>query len=475
MATYYVAPITTAGLGTLANPWGIPDLLVAGSPYTQGVALTTLQPGDTLYFRGGTYSIGGYPTPSQSTQYTNYPLLNPTHSGTAGNSITLQAYPGESVIINDPVISPDGYGAQPVFGCLTPTVHYIRFIGFTINCGSAPAFYLVNGTHCEVGYCKVIGVDLGNSFTDNHDGIRVQSADSTWIHHCEISNVKAGTQHNSAGLKVYSTTNLLFEDNYVHDNVVGAFDKDATASVNNDVYRRNWLTNNSYNQFLGINNPGTATYQIYDNVIDGGIHCVVGHPVTSPLTTNNQIYNNLIRTSESNASVGATGLVSLNNDGGASTLDNVWNNITIGGGGTIQAYRNSAATFAAGVQLNYMDYNFYDGASIYDFAYYSLPQVTYSLAQFQALGLETHSAQDAVANIFVDQAEYVLQSAYQTAGRYGDKVGPRYAVARILDTGRYGPNAITAGGSGSPPYSEPPGSLIEGPTKQVATGVAYFF
>ncbi len=118
MSNYYVSSKGTTGAGTIGNPWGVPDLLTAGTPYTQGVALTTLVAGDTLYFIAGDYHISG----ATDASYFSTQLLCPTHSGTASQPITLQAYPGQTVRIFLDA------GAQPVFGTETPALNYVRFI-----------------------------------------------------------------------------------------------------------------------------------------------------------------------------------------------------------------------------------------------------------------------------------------------------------------------------------------------------------
>ena len=137
--------------------------------------------------------------------------------------------------------------------------NYVRIIGFTINAGpsdatvvainAARALNMVTGN--EIGYCKITQVAMP-SYADNHQCILVQFDDSTWIHNCELlGSTDSVTQStNSAGLKVYDTFNLLCEDNYIHGNTVGIFDKDATAGLDNDTYARNWITNNASLSFL---------------------------------------------------------------------------------------------------------------------------------------------------------------------------------------------------------------------------------
>ena len=208
--TYYVSPSATSGSGTLANPFGLPDLLNADD--SPGRALTVLQPGDTLDFEAGNYHFNGVTNSgSWSTQ-----LLGPTVSGTPTQPITLQALPGATVNIFE------DSGNQPVFGTMTPELNYVRFIGFTVNPGPDTAFQIA-GTGDEVAYNDVVGEYLAT--TDNHDGIRIEQANAAWIHNNIITGV-TGESPNSAGIKVYQSTNLLITDNYIYGNTTGIFDKD---------------------------------------------------------------------------------------------------------------------------------------------------------------------------------------------------------------------------------------------------------
>jgi len=88
-AIWYVAPLGSGGNdsnpGTLAQPF-----------YTLWPAVTSAQPGDTIYARGGTYhySVG---------QWLQC-------SGTASSWITIAAYPGENPVIDGSSMPASQYG-----------------------------------------------------------------------------------------------------------------------------------------------------------------------------------------------------------------------------------------------------------------------------------------------------------------------------------------------------------------------------
>jgi Bacterial Ig-like domain len=419
--TFYVSPSTTSGNGTLSDPFGVSQLLnTTGDPFTQGPALTILQPGDTLYFLAGTYDIAGNTDPG----VWSYQLLSPTVSGTPTAPITLSAYPGATVNI---VVTA---GVQPAFGTETPALSYVRFIGFTVNPGPDSAFQ-IDGTGDEVAYNKVVGQYVAT--IDNHDGIRIDNANATWVHNNIITGV-TGEGANSAGIKVYYSTNLLITDNYIYGNTTGIHDKDGGTlgnGTNQNTYARNWITNNSGDQFLGNNQNDLATYYMYDNVIGGDLNL-------EALNTGSQIYNNLLITSN----VGDGGRITGIGTEATTYQENVWNNITIANNQPLWGYDADEPLSVGGSTspLSYMDYNVYDSTPEYYF------NSTYTLAQMQSDGFENHAyVVSGLSSLYQNETSWVLLPQWTTAGRYGDPVGPRYPVAQIMNTSRYGPGALTTG------------------------------
>src|SRR6266571_1025092 len=230
-----------------------------------------------------------------------------------------------------------------------------------------------------------------------------------------------GEGPNSAGIKLYQVRHAVIEDDYIHDNTAGIFDKESAVA---NVYRRNLLTAN-LQPFYGNNQADPASYELYDNVIDGeiGLHY---------LTDGAVIHDNLLRRD------------TLAGDwAGATWNSELWNNVVIGPGGQVLAYYDSHDSLSTTppAQLAYMDYNVYGAVPSYRFgAYSSGPEQVLSQADMIIHGYELHRAIALVSDIFVDRVSYQLKPPWQTAGRYGDPVGPEN-VAEILNVGRYGPGA----------------------------------
>ncbi len=463
MASYYVAPILSHGAGTLANPWGVPDLVTIGTPTRPGVALSTPVAGDTLYFRGGTYSISG-----DGVNYTTQ-MIGPTHSGTASQPITLRPYPGEAVNLVCTA------GRQPTCGTSFPVINYVRFLGLSVDPGPGiasppipPVAFYISGTGNEVGYCEVIGRYAAS--IDNHDGIRIDFATNAWIHHNNIHDI-TGNSHNSAGIKMYADIATIVEDNYIHACNSAMYDKDAgtTDYSNQTVCRRNFFTNTSDLPFVGqVNSSHIGIEYIYDNVMDGGTSNGLGlwlNSVNTSPANQCQVYNNLFR--------GIAGSAPRVISGYQGVQQNVWNNISLSGGVAVTGFYEYYTAFTPSgpsAPLAFMDYNVYDGAPTYKFGQFSTPS-SFTLTQFQGQGFEINAHVTAATNIFVDQVAYVLKGIYPTAGRYGDMVGPRSSspvgrtnnyqpnsVASILNTARYGPAAIP--GLTTPGYVSETGLLM---------------
>ncbi len=409
---YFITNKPGTGSGTLSNPFGMGDLQPSGDYTAIGNALKVLQPGDILTFRGGDYSL----VTSSQNAVNAFGYIRPARSGTSAAPITIRSQPGETVrLIN-------AGGGQPLLGTrshLDTPLNYINFEGFILDIGTGCGMRM-GGSYDKVSYCELIGQRL--DVTDNHDGFRVNSADHGTISHCVIHGVQ-GSSQNSAGIKIYTSSNMVFEDNYIYGNTAGIFDKDSGFQ---NTIRRNYLTRNG-DQFYGNNQGAQMKDYIYDNVLDGQINLHY-------LSNGTEVHDNLIR---GGALAGAWAGQTWNNK--------IWNNIVVTGGSSIIGFSDPQSLLVqtgANPHFAYLGYNFYSAAPKYAFGAYSNPTQpqNFTLQQMQGFGLELNSAVASASAMFVDQTSYVLKNEFMTAGRYGDAPGPEN-VAQILDLTRYGPSA----------------------------------
>ena len=115
--------------GTLSQPWR-----------TIAKAANMLQPGQTVYIRGGTYNE----------------QLSPPGSGSAGNYITFAAYPGETPVLN--VTSGTAVDLN--------SRSYIVVDGLTLNCNFSAGWMQASGTNH-----LIIRNNKFNDSTDSSDGV----------------------------------------------------------------------------------------------------------------------------------------------------------------------------------------------------------------------------------------------------------------------------------------------------------------
>jgi PKD repeat protein len=457
---YYVAPNPTSGTGTLTNPFGLPDLLT--SSFQIGPALTILQPGDTLYFRGGDYHISDTSVPSGN----HMQYIYPQNSGTALLPITLSSYPGEIAnIIGDT-------GAQrPILGSDSPRRDDVQFLGFRVTPGvflkGSDTFEAagidISGTGNEIAYNEIVGHTI--TYGDNHAGIWLDTfSTNTNLNHNYVHDFNGPGDH-SVGILVWSNGTYSLTDNYTSNNGRGVVDKANSGSdfSQQGTIARNYISDELEGCFEGFR----VTTQIYDNVIGVGINLGGADQYSN-------VYNNLFL----NLQVGGIGQQAIGLGGAHFQIEdsNFWNNVFGATSPGVDVFSSSYQNYVKtdpGATFSYLDYNFYTATPRYQFV-----NVTDNFAQMLADGWEAHSAQVAsLTNIYQDLVSYVLKPAYQTAGRYGDAVGPRpsnITVAQILDPARYGPAAYA--GAGPAVAIQPSNQAVNGvqitPAGAVANGPA---
>jgi hypothetical protein len=195
-------------------------------------------------------------------------------------------------------------------------------------------------------------------------------------------------------------------------------------------------------------------YIMQDNVFDGtstnrdgsgAIYLQIG-------CIDSQFHNNLIiNTATRNSYYGwDAGLF-----GGSTVLRaSLWSNILVSGNQHgLWSFSTTNPYVRSGSQapISYMDYNLYDAPS---HSRFRNDRPMYVLAQMRGQGFETHTSVSADSSIFHDMVSYAVLPRWQTAGRYGGTMGPRFPVSQILDTSRYGHG--TLGRVGSPVITQQP-------------------
>jgi hypothetical protein len=289
--TYYVAPGGSDDApGTEAQPWA-----------TFQHAADTVQPGDTVCFRGGAY-------PTEETHL--------TQSGTADAAITFIAYPGESPTL-------DGGGSVGELLILDQGTSYLRISGFSLRNFTVWGMELSGeNRYVQLDHLDIGGGEASIRFTYGESaesplaegpvehitledsvihGSQYSAIDCTpgpcnhmVIRRVEIYNtgLEGEAFYGSDGLEFARGYPVLVEDCYVHDNGGDGIDlnsRDREGHATDVVVRRNRVVRNHLN---GI--KLWAGGRIENNVVWGqGNSAVWGgtFPSTLEVVNNTIAYN----------------------------------------------------------------------------------------------------------------------------------------------------------------------------------------
>lgn len=287
-ATHYVSP---TGSDTWANSTNI------DTPCSATTAMSNAVAGDIVYFRGGTYNLGISPTDS----YQN--ILQPSNSGVAGNSITFQAYTGETPILVG-IWRSAAYKQAMIIGVYQKS--YVVIDGFTLYgedgssnpvCASSR---IVNASYVTIKNCKIRGVDTVD-WTDNVEGIRIEGSNHITVQRNYIYDFKNSSgNHNTSAIKTYDNSFLTIENNeLVDNNASGIYLKRSTSD---SVVRYNFIRcpSGACNGGSIFSNPGGAAstndyrIKIYHNLV---IHAKYGIFLLSAggnVAEDFEVYNNTV-------------------------------------------------------------------------------------------------------------------------------------------------------------------------------------
>ena len=429
---YFISNKAGSGVGTPANPFGMGDLPKPEDMYSEGAALSALQPGDTLTFLPGIYEL-------HTSNNTVMGYIRPVRSGTPEKPITFRAVPGGKVVLRS--VS----GTQGVLGTVKirgwQDLDNIRFYGFVVEC-RLPFDKTANpelngirlqGRNNEVAWCRFYGERLPT--TNNFDGIRIEHAVNARIHHNEITGWQ-GDHWNSNGIKIYTSDKCVIEDNYIHGNTTGIFEKDSAAG---NIYRRNYIAHNVELAFLGSNQTtggrADAQYYVYENIFDGPVNLLY-------VSRGIEFHDNLLLNISNSGDDANNGITA---SGGKVYQTRLWNNVVIAKRTNFAAYAiyNTRWNIAPPDNpLDYCNYNIYDCLPTYRFGRYTGAEDVFNLQQMQGINFEKNTMiVSRITDIYENEKNYKLKLRWRKAGRYHDPVGPD-DPAKILDTTRYGPSAM---------------------------------
>lgn len=260
--------------------------------------------GETCYIKNGTgaYITNYDPGVSESWYRGGFHV---DHSGTAGNPITIQNYPGENPWLAACDTSGTSWCGNPTI--TAPDKSYIIFDGLHVR----GAFYLI-GIH-EGIVVRNNEVTMGWGGGDgNWDGIRIQPGE-TWhqnggingtivknnyLHDLTIAN--GVTQSGGSCIKLYYNTETIVEYNTCKNYAINGAGIDDKASGIRNILRYNYMENLPYG--IRINNnhlPRTIGVKVYGNIFNASFDGEVGGVLLSSQIESVEIYNNTTYNSSS--------------------------------------------------------------------------------------------------------------------------------------------------------------------------------
>lgn len=332
--TYYVSSSGTATWGQATD---------INTPTNVQTAFNNAVAGDIVYFRGGTYNV-----PAKNFGDTYHGYYEPAHSGSAGNPITFQAYPGETTVFNG---TAGGTGDTPDYATIFGTngASYIVFDGFFFQSdnGTKMARIIIWGSgtrpnHDTLINCTIYGGTSLTSSTDNREGLRVENSDYITVQNTRIYSYRnTAWNHNTSAVKLYHDTNFIFANNeiyncteglyyksavdtahtvynYIHDNYECVFTDSWAAGYDmpNHSYHDNVIANcsytamNIYGEGGNLNNLSVYNNTIYMPTTSGDNRAIfIGNSYSYISSNSIAVYNNIILGSAEKLTFPGTGTI----------------------------------------------------------------------------------------------------------------------------------------------------------------------
>ena len=273
---YYVSP------SSVSTDW--PAAKNISTPCTVQTAFNNAVAGDTVQFRGGTYTVPARNTGDWLTGY-----YAPNNSGTASAPIVFMAYPGEIPVF-------DGTSG----GAVDKDAHgYYHFSSIMSNARYDAAherhifneYITFDGLYfqCDGGVNEVrIALTGGDSYSSNPrvKGLIVQNCTfngGTWVNEdrvCDVNNVCTGTRDNREGIFVSQTTGLIIRNcklfgylhatNYLNTSAIKTYHSDNLVVEHCEIY-------NTSRAMFSKTNTDTVTFRYnYVHNADTGFYLGTG-------------------------------------------------------------------------------------------------------------------------------------------------------------------------------------------------------
>lgn len=238
-ATYYVSGSTgnDSNPGTLESPWK-----------TINKANQTLQAGDTVYIRAGTYSITGSG-------------IDPTNTGISGSPIIYSNFNDEEVEFVGASSSSRAVDLDSEYGTVRSyiKVHGINFSNFGTH------MWIRKGDYNEISYCTFDGM-YGNTPYSWRGSTIYRGATYNHVHDCTFTNYGSFTPNDES--VVFELGNEAANDdgtsfNLIEDNEFGRAGHHVIGiNGHHNVIRNNYIHNEPWSEYDGTNYGNRAFFMV---------------------------------------------------------------------------------------------------------------------------------------------------------------------------------------------------------------------
>jgi hypothetical protein len=224
------------------------------TPSSPAIAFVSAAAGDTVYFRGGTYS-----TPKRNTGDSYHGYYNVSNSGTAINPIVFMAYPSELPLFTG-LAGGSGDATSASVGVYatifaTNNQSYLTFSGFSFqsDTGKRMARMVIGIDHTDaiapwhgnitLKNCVFYGGTIQNNSVDNNEGLRIEGNKNVTVSNCLFTQYNMQTRnHNTSAVKMYWDSSTTFNNCEFDSSTIGIYVKEANPKVNvfNCFFRGNY-------------------------------------------------------------------------------------------------------------------------------------------------------------------------------------------------------------------------------------------
>ena len=215
----------------------------------QRAAKASLQPGDTVYVKAGTYDV-------RSGGAWNRPAIVPPRSGEPGKPITFKSLPRHAAVLQ-------ASATNPAIGVAVQS--HVVIDGFVVPNPGPKGMAVFDAKDVVIQNNVIYGAYVNSS--DNTEAIRLERASNVLVRNNKLYNVhNSGNSSNASAVKTYDTRDVTIEHNVMYDVTAGVKEKYRSTGL---TVRYNHIYNCGYGLVVNTQVDGvTENVRYYQNVVE---------------------------------------------------------------------------------------------------------------------------------------------------------------------------------------------------------------